>query len=379
MTKTALLIGGTAATGRSIVAELQARGYEVTLYNRGRFNHTLDQTGLNFIVGDPHFRETIRQDLRGREWDVTVATYGRIRHLAEALTGRTGHFFAVSGTPVCRTDLGLPLREDDPVATAETAPANMAGIVPRIAQTEEEVLGLGQAGGFVATVVRYPYVYGPHSLVPMEWHVIQRVRDGRRRWALTDGGLQVTGRCASANAAALLGVAIDQRDAAAGQIFHAGDERQFSLREWIEQIAGMLGHSFEFVDIPTGVAPIGTSAVPMAGEFLFNQSAGNISGGRLRHNAVLPSKAQQLLGYREKVDPVEWLSRTVEYWREHPYEVPDGDVSPLGRADFDYVAEDALLDWWDGVTAAAWTFGRPILRGHPYDHPKAAPARQTTA
>ena len=297
-----------------------------------------------------------------------------MRYLAEALAGRTGHFLAVTGTPVCRTDFGLPLGEDDPVATAETAPAAMTGIVPRIAQTEAEVLERGRAGGFAATIVRYPYVYGPHSLVPMEWHVIQRARDGRRRWALTDGGLQMTGRCASANAAALLGAAIDRRDAAAGQIFHAGDERQFSLREWIEQIAAVLGHSFDFVDIPTAIAPIGTSAVPMAGEFLFNQNARDITEGRLRHNAALPSKAQRLLGYREKADPADWLRRTVEYWLENPYEVPEGDVSPLGRADFDYAAEDALLDWWDGVTGAAPAFGRLILRGHPYDHPKAASA-----
>ena len=123
MTKTALLVGGTAATGRAIIAELQARGYEVTLYNRGRFNHTVEQAGLKFIVGDPHFRESIQTDLRGGEWDVVVATYGRVRYLADALAGRTGHFLAVTGTPVCRTDFGLPLREGDPVASAETGPA----------------------------------------------------------------------------------------------------------------------------------------------------------------------------------------------------------------------------------------------------------------
>lgn len=369
MSKTALLVGGTAATGREIIAELQSQGYSVTLYNRGRFNHTLDAAGLEILVGDPHFRETIASDLKGREWDVTIATYGRTRYLAEALAGRTGHFLAISGTPVCRTGYGLPMMEHDPVASVETAPANMADIVPRIAQTEAEILAIGQSGEFAATIVRYPYVYGPHSLVPMEWHVIKRVLDGRRRWPLIDSGLQVTGRCASRNAAALLSAAIGQRDSADGQIFHAGDERQFSQREWIETIAGLMDYRFEFVDIPSGVAPTGTSAIPMTAEYLFSQSRADVAKGLIRHNTTLPLKAIRRLGYSERVDPLTWMRQTVEYWLENPFEVPLSDTPPLGAADFDYPAEDALLHWWKETLAAAPCFGQPIRRGHPYDHP----------
>ncbi|WP_323039978.1 hypothetical protein [Gemmobacter sp.] len=374
MTRTALLVGGTAATGRAIIDELQARGYDVTLYNRGRFNHTLDQTGLRFITGDPHFRETIQTDLGGCDWDVVVASYGRTRLLAEALAGRTGQFVAVGGTPVCRLGAGAPLHEDDPVADARTSPVNMTGIVPKIARTEQDVLNLGKAGGFAATIVRYPYVYGPHSLVPMEWHVIQRVRDGRRRWALAGGGLQLTGRCAAPNAAGVIGAVLDRPDVAAGRIFHAGDRRQFTQRQWVTLIAGMLGHSFEFVDIPPSVAPVGSSAIPMAGEFLFSQNAGSVADGWLEHNMALPSLAERDLGYRERVDPLDWLRRTVDYWLANPYAVPAGDVAPLGSADFDYAAEDALLGWWDTALADVPAFGAPIRRGHPYDHPKAASA-----
>lgn len=369
MSRTALLVGGTAGTGRAIIAELLEQGYEVTVYNRGRFNHTLNVPGLRFLVGDPHFAETIRHDLSQHRWDVTVATYGRTRLLAQALAGRTGHFVAISGTPVCRLGLGTPLSEDDPVADSRTGPANMAAIVPRIVQTEQQILALATAGGFAATIVRYPYVYGPHSLVPVEWHVIQRVLDGRRRWPLAGGGLHITGRCAAPNAAALIGAVLAHRDAAAGRIFHAGDTRQYTQREWVSLIAGIMGHAFEFVDIPPSIAPLGSSALPMAGEFLFSQSAAAISGGRLEHNTALPRLAERLLGYRQRVEPQDWLERTVEYWLANPYAVPDGDLAPLGRDDFDYGAEDALLDWWDGILARAPTFGQPIQRGHPYDHP----------
>lgn len=369
MTRTALLVGGTAATGRAIIAELQAQGYAVTVYNRGRFNHTLAMPGLRFLVGDPHFAETIRADLAGQTWDVVVASYGRTRLLAQALARRTGHFVAISGTPVCQLGLGTPLSEDGPTADATTGPANMAAIVPRIAETERQILALGATGAFAATIVRYPYVYGPHSLVPVEWHVIQRVRDGRRRWPLAGRGLHITGRCAAPNAAALVGAVLRQPDAAAGRIFHAGDTRQYTQREWVALIAGIMGHTFEFVDIPAAVAPLGSSALPMAGEFLFSQNPGAIASGWLDHNAALPVLAERLLGYRQPAEPKDWLARTVEYWLANPYALPEGDTAPLGRADFDYAAEDALLAWWDATLARAPRFGQPIRRGHPYDHP----------
>lgn len=368
--KTALLVGGAAATGRMIVSELQARGFAVTLYNRGRHNAGLDRRGLEFIAGDPHFRESIARDLGSRTWDVTIATYGRTRLLGDALTGRTGQFLGVSGSPICRTDLGAPTCESDPVVGAENAPAAMTGLIPRIAETERRILEAGKAGAFAATIVRYPYVYGPHSLVPMEWHVIQRVRDGRKRWALPGGGLLLSGRCASANAAALIGAAIDRPDAAAGNVYHAADRRQFTQREWIATIAAMLDHEFEFVDIPPSIACLGSSAVPLSGELMFSHSSRDLAQGRLRHNLPSPIRAMTELGYQEVVDPVAWMRQTVDYWLDHPFVMDGRAGAPLTAMDFDYAAEDALLDWWSGTVEAAPAFGQAVLREHPYEHPK---------
>src|SRR3546814_4312901 len=75
-------------------------------------------------------------DLGTRRWDVVVATYGRIRYLAEALANRTGHFVSVSGAPVIGASVGVPTTEDTPYEAAENAPAGLGGILPRIAETE---------------------------------------------------------------------------------------------------------------------------------------------------------------------------------------------------------------------------------------------------
>src|SRR3546814_9605476 len=117
---TALVVGGSAATGVAFVACLRERGYDVTIYHRG--THELPELAdLEHIHGDPHHRATIAADLGTRRWDVVVATYGRIRYLDEALANRTGHFVSVSRAPVLGASVGCPTTEAPHYETAEKA------------------------------------------------------------------------------------------------------------------------------------------------------------------------------------------------------------------------------------------------------------------
>lgn len=364
--KTALIVGGTAATGVPIAGELERRGFEITLYHRG--THEVDALQhLEHIHGDPHDAHAIDRDLAGRRWDVTVATYGRIRHIAQALRGRTGQFVSIGGIPVVDLLEGVPLRETHPYVSREAAPAGLKGLLPRIIETERAVLGLHASGEFVATVVRYPYVYGPHSVVPMEWHVIRRVLDQRKTWILQGGGLAIGGRCAAPNAAHLVGLILDQPGVAGGQFYHAADDRQFTQHEWIRMVAAAMNYEFEFEDIPASIVPLGTSAVPMAGEYSWARSL-ETSLGLQRHTLVSNRKSFAELGYRDVVEPAKWIRRTVEYWLANPPLI-DGQQGRFMPREFDYSAEDALLAFWNAVKAKAGTYGVPLLKSHPYDHP----------
>src|SRR3546814_10962314 len=110
---TALVVGGTAATGVSIVAGLRERGYDVTIYHRG--THELPELdALEHIHGDPHHRDTIAADLGTRRWDVVVATYGRIRNLDETLQDRTAHIVSVPGWPARAPPIRPPPTDTTP-------------------------------------------------------------------------------------------------------------------------------------------------------------------------------------------------------------------------------------------------------------------------
>ena len=358
--KTALIVGGTAATGLPIIEEVKRRGYEVTIYHRGE-HEVPGVADLEHIHGEPHFAETIARDLHGRRWDLVVATYGRIRFLAEALVGKTERLITVGGSVVKRLP-GVPARESD----GYVEPGN--SLVDRMIETEQTVLRGHTEGHYVSTVVRYPYVYGPFSIIVPEWHVIQRVRDGRTRWIAPGGGLGISTRCAAPNAAHTIGLAIDRPEVAGGQIYQVADDRQYTFREWTQMIARLLHYEFEFVDIPWSVFPVPLSGGALGGGGAL--SAVPQGGGPRSHNLLSNLKAKTELGYADVVTPEAWMRETLDHFLAHPPPI-DGVGNHLKPEEFDYVAEDRLLGWWAGVVASAPSdVGTIVTRRHPYPHPR---------
>ena len=133
---------------------------------------------VEHVHGDPFTAEGIAAALGDRAFDVTVATYGRVRLLAAHLAHRTGQLVAVGGVPVYRgyaypqtmrpTGMRLPVTEDHPlVAPDEPTPEGGAYGVAPIRRTEDALFALAADGAFRATVFRYPTIYGPRNPAPV--------------------------------------------------------------------------------------------------------------------------------------------------------------------------------------------------------------------
>ena len=95
----ALVIGGTGPSGPYIVNGLLARGHEVTILHGGQHEVEFDQE-IEHIHTDPHFAETLAPALEGRSFDIVLATYGRMRIIAELMKGKTGRFIGAGGAGV---------------------------------------------------------------------------------------------------------------------------------------------------------------------------------------------------------------------------------------------------------------------------------------
>ncbi len=331
---TALVIGGTGPTGPAIVHGLEARGYQVALFHTGR--HELEEVAhVEHIHGDPFSEEGIRSALGERTFDVVVACYGRLRTIAEFLVGRCGRFVSVGGAPAYRgyfdptrfNPVGLP------VPTGENAPRSSEdddGKSYRVSRTED-LLFKHQPG---AVHLRYPFVYGPRQIAPLDWSIVRRVLDRRSVIIVPEAGLMVETRVYSLNAAHVVLCAVDT-PAVAGRCFNVGDEESLTTAQRIALICTELGHEMEVVSMPTGLA---LPARPLMMQ---------VEPG---HRVLDLSATREVLGYRDVV-PARKAVRTAARWLADNPLTPGCTQEDALEDPFDYAREDRLLAWWRSAIA----------------------------
>ncbi len=341
MTKSALLIGGTGPTGPAIVAGLEARGYDLTILHSGR--HEVPEVArFRHVHGDVFSEEGLRDALTGRwpesgTFDVVIASYGRLRSIAEVFKDRVGHLVSVGGAPVYRgffepaqydpPGLPVPTREDAGLAAEADD-----GKSYRISRTEELLFATHPS----ATHFRYPYVYGPRQLAPREWCVVRRILDGRPFLILPDDGLTLIPFGYVDNLAHAVLLATDHPQAAMGEVFNCGDDEKLTIRQVVELITDELDHGWELLSMPADLA---VSARPLMMNY------------RTTHRVLDTSKLRQLLGYRDIV-PARQAVRLAARWLAENQPAPGGYEESALQDPFDYRAEDRLAAWWRSVVAS---------------------------
>jgi nucleoside-diphosphate-sugar epimerase len=337
MPERALVIGGTGPTGIPLVRGLVARGHDVTILHRG--THETDETppAVEHLHCDPYDEDSLSSGLAGRTFDVTLAMYGRLRRIAALMQGRTGHFVSVGGVPAYRgwmnpwlfdpPGLPVPVGEDAPMVDEPEQDAK--GF--RIVRTEARVFEHHPA----ATHFRYPYVYGPHQLVPREWSIVRRVLDGRERIVVADDGLTLHHHGYTENLAHALLLAVEHPERGRG-VFNIGDEEVLTVRQVVEIVAAALDHHFEVVSMPYDLA---TPARPLLAQPLPTHRVLDLT--RVRHD----------LGYRDVAPAREALGITARWLAEHRPE-PGGMEETVLTDPFDYDAEDRLVDAWLAAKAS---------------------------
>ena len=328
----ALVIGGTGPTGHFIVNGLRERGYRVTILHTGSHEIPEIPDDVVHLHTNPWDEGCLREAFAARTYDLCVATYGRLRRIAELSVGRVGRFVSVGGVAAYRGFMSPEVFEPHglPVPTAEDAPLSSndaedsKGV--RVVHTENVVFEHHPR----ATHFRYPYVYGPYQLSPREWCIVRRILDDRPHIVLPEDGLTLQAYGFAGNLAHALLLAVDQPDASAGAIYNCTDLERLSLRQVVEVIAAELGHAWEIVSMPYALA---VPARPMLALPLAT------------HRVLDLYRLRRDLGYRDAVPPKEALARTARWLVENPPK-PGGPEETALTDPFDYAAEDALIASW---------------------------------
>ena len=340
-----LVIGGTGPTGPFIVNGLVERGHDVAIFHTGR--HEVDSLPPESLVphlhGDPFDADSTATTLGDGTWDVVFAMYGRLRMLVDYLVGRTPRLFSIGGVPVypgfvndvdrfpsgmrfpsAEEDAYPPLGRGDSLADPSQRADNRSEKVAKIIQSEAMVFDRHPD----ATHFRYPYIYGPHQVVPKEWPIVKRALDGRRPLILADGGRTVEAAAYVENVAAAVLAAVDRIDVSAGRVYNVADSELYSRLQVAEVVEDELGHRFEHINLPFEVA---SPAYP------------TIHHHSSQHRIVDTTRICQELGYRDVVPPLEGLRRTIR-WQVANMPADHERVMKVLQDPFDYAAEDRLAE-----------------------------------
>jgi putative NADH-flavin reductase len=118
-----LVIGGTGPTGHFVVNGLLRRGHTVAILHTGRHEVAEIPPSVEHIHTDPFDQAALSASLAGRTFDLTIATYGRLRATCEVMNGRTGRFISIGGVPAYRgySNPGVLTPHGLPVPVAEDA------------------------------------------------------------------------------------------------------------------------------------------------------------------------------------------------------------------------------------------------------------------
>ena len=330
----ALVVGGTGPTGTPIVEGLLQRDYEVTIYHSGAHEQEFSRP-VTHIHGDAREMDDLVRHLKGKKFDVCVSTYGRLRYIIQVMAGQAKKLVAITGEAVYdgvfvhvgQRTLPVPIPEDAPKVT--DADKDRWGYMVNVG--EQAIFEAHRRGDFDATILRYPYVYGPHASSPFDWYITKRALDKRPHIILEADGLTHPHRGYSENLAHAAMLAIEKPESS-GQAYNVGDERVLSLRAICSIIADTFGHKWEMVELPLKLSP---RRNPYA---------------RLHMIVFDMHKIKAELGYKDVV-PVEEATRRYALWlRDNP---PDAATSrSLGESAFDYEEEDRAIDRWkEGLNA----------------------------
>jgi nucleoside-diphosphate-sugar epimerase len=320
-----LVLGGTRFLGPFLVNELLRRRHEVAVLSRAASGADLTalvgeryDAPVRVYAGDASDPACLQETMRSWQPDLLVDMlhHGPAQAAVVAQAGvglqHSVHLSCASvygPRPVC------PVDEETETIKPELAPPEVAAQLA----ADGVIMQAIAAERLPATIVRLPELYGPRDPRSAEWFFARRLREGRTRIALPDGGLAICHRGFVQNMAWGIAQALTT-SRAIGQVYNLGEEKLYTLAQLARGAARALDTKWDLYSLP-----------------------GHLWATPYQHTSFFDlRKARAQLRYRDRMIPRDGLEITLAWLNQQPR---GGDWKWPGIADpFDYPREDALID-----------------------------------
>jgi nucleoside-diphosphate-sugar epimerase len=300
MTVRIVVIGGSGHVGSFLIPRLVRAGHEVVNLTRGAHAPYVDDEAWSEIEQIQVDRAaedaagTFGNRVAGLEADVVVDmicfTLDSAGALVQALRGRSEHLVHCGTIWRYGPSVKQPMREDDtspPFGEYGTQKAAIAELLA--AET--------RSGGLVTTVLQPGHISGPGwppigplgNLDPAVWYALSAGQE----IAVPGLGTELMHHVHADDVAQAFQLAIEQRDAAAGESFNVVAPSALTVRGFLAIAAGWFGQTAQTRSVSWAEFKSGTTA-----EFA-DSSWGHLS----RSHYASIEKAQRLLGYAPAFEP----------------------------------------------------------------------------
>jgi nucleoside-diphosphate-sugar epimerase len=295
-----VVIGGSGHVGSFLVPRLVRAGHEVVNLARGASVPYVDDEAWSQVESIPVDRAaedaagTFGQRVAALDAEVVVDmicfTRDSASALVEALRGRSAHLVHCGTIWRYGASVKQPMREDDP-----SPPFGEYGT--RKAEIAEFLAAETQAGGLVTTVLQPGHISGPGwppigplgNLDPAVWYAVSAGQE----IAVPGLGAELLHHVHADDVAQAFQLAVEHRDAAAGESFNVVAPSALTVRGFLAIAAGWFGQSARTRSVSWPEFRAGTTA-----EFA-DSSWQHLS--RSQYASI--EKARTLLGYAPAYEP----------------------------------------------------------------------------